>query len=140
METKRTQMTDTLTTSPPPAPVTEAWTNLEEHCAEALSVSREVLTRLEAGAQATDLLPLLQQECDAMTSVGADIALFAGRLPANGAPRRDEIAAKLAELVQVDKLSRDLLSRRGVQLRTGRRWEPKQRFAAVRVPVQGKQG
>jgi hypothetical protein len=130
-------MTDTLTASTPPAAlIADAWTNLEDHCAGALSVSRELLRRIESGAEATDLLPLLQQERDAEASARAGIAHFEGKLPADGAPRRNEIAAQLAELVQLYRLSRDLLSRRGVRLRTPYQRAQGQRFAATQVPVQ----
>lgn len=133
-------MTDTLRSSPPPVDlIADAWTNLEDHCAEALSVSRELLTRIEAGAEATELLPLLEQERDAVASVRAEITHFAGKLPADGAPRRDEIAAQLAELVHLDRLSRDLLSRRGVRLRTPYQRAQRQRFAATKIPAQRKE-
>ena len=133
-------MTESFTAvTPRMAPGTDAWTRLQEHCTEALSVSRKLLTRIESGAEAADLLPLLQQERDAVTGVQEEVARFSGQLPATGAPRRDEIAAQLAELMQLDGLSRDLLSRRGVRLRAVPRRGHRQRFAAARVPTQQKE-
>ncbi len=102
-------------------------------------MSRELLTRIESGAEAADLLPLLQQERDAVTGVQQEVARFSGQLPAAGAPKREEIAAQLAELMQLDGLSRDLLSRRGVRLRAVPRRGHRQRFAAARVPTQQKE-
>ncbi|HJP29997.1 MAG TPA: hypothetical protein QGF95_05525 [Candidatus Latescibacteria bacterium] len=107
-----------MTQTPLPAPLTDSWSVLEDHCATALSTSRDLLTRLEAGAAADDIVPLLQREYEAVAGVREQIARFGGRLPANSAERRDEVAGHLAELMRLDEISRDLMSRRGVRLRT----------------------
>ncbi len=117
-------MTETL----PAALTADPWSTMEDHCATALSMSRDLLRRLEAGAEATELVPLLHKEHDAVTGVQEQIALFGGRLPADGASRRDCVAGQLAELIRLDGLSHDLLSRRGVRLRAPRRggnWQRK---------------
>lgn len=123
-------MTQTLTAAPSADRLADSWTELEGHCLTALSVSRTVLQQLEAGAEASDLVPLLQQEHEAVALVQAEIARFGGQLPAIGASRRDEIAAHLTELAQTDEQSRTLLSQRGVRLRA-----PRQRFRHRRAPA-----
>ena len=102
-----------------PVPATDAdpWTAMQDHCAVALSVSRDLLARLESGAEATELVPLLQKEQHAVEGVRSGIAQFGDRLPADGAAKRDEVASHLTELLRLDGLSRDLLARRGVRLR-----------------------
>lgn len=109
------------------APMIDPWSALEDHCSMALSMSRDLLAQLEAGAEATDLVPLLEKEYDAVSGVQEQIALFGGQLPAGGAARRDCVADQLTELMRLDSLSHGLLSRRGVRLRG-----PRQRRSAPR--------
>jgi hypothetical protein len=118
---RRAQLRSLQMTETPMAPTNNPWPTLENHCAAALAVSRDLLSRLEAGADAAELVPLLRKEQVAVEGVHSQIALFGGRLPADGADRRDAVAENLMELMRLDGLSRDLLSKRGVRLRSPRR-------------------
>lgn len=112
----------TASTSAPAS--TNAWTDLEQGCSTALDLSRDVSLRLESGASATDLVPLLQREHEAISDLRDGIAAIVGSPPAGSAGRRDDIVRQLSELMEIDGRNRELLSRRGVHLRgpRQRRW------------------
>jgi hypothetical protein len=106
---------------PVPAAKSDAWSSLEHSCASALALSRDIHERLQSGASPTELVPLLQREREAVVDVRDVIAEAVGSPPAGGAQRRDDVARQLSELMEIDDRNRELMSRRGVQLRGPRR-------------------
>ena len=108
------------------ADAVDLWSPLEAGCAAALALSRALESRIEAGAGAAELVPLLEQERQAVEALRGQIADIGGRAGTATAPsddaaaRRDGIAAQLQELLRVDTRSRELLSRRGVRLKPPR--------------------
>lgn len=99
----------------------DPWLAVEAGCAEALVASRQVLTGLETGATAAQLVPLLQRERDAVEGLRSGL-LAVPAVPGPGAlMRRDGVLSQLSVLMETDARSRRLLSQRGVPLRARRR-------------------
>jgi hypothetical protein len=105
---------------------TPSWTDLEERCDTALSLSRDLLARLEDGTDAVDLVPLLTREQEALEDLLTGIGQVRDAGPGDAATAADRdairqsVATNLRELLQTDDRSRQILSRRGVRLRAPR--------------------
>lgn len=101
----------------PESPTADPWLDLERGCAAALVASREILFGLESGATGTDLVPLLQRECDAVETVRGLLPAVQAAPGTDASARRDAALRQLALLMETDERSRALLTRRGLQLR-----------------------
>lgn len=95
----------------------DPWTILEEHCDAALALSKDLHGRLQDGADAVSLVSLLEQERTAIDAVRDQIQRLTD-LPkeAGAGQRRDNVATRLQELIDLDAVSHGLMSRRGVRL------------------------
>ncbi len=94
----------------------DPWMQVEDACANALSVSQQVRHHVDDGVNANDLVPLLHRQREAVTQLQSALGTLVA-LPRPGqSQRRDQLGQQLRELLQLHDTSLDSLSSRGVRL------------------------
>lgn len=94
-----------------------SWQALSATCGTVLSLSREIASRLQQGAQTQELVPLLRQEAELTRQLRDDIFQFGQlSLPSPGGNDRSQVVAQMEELLSQERENHRLLSSRGVKI------------------------
>ncbi|MBT4502651.1 MAG: hypothetical protein HOC74_33275 [Gemmatimonadetes bacterium] len=101
-----------------PQPSALSWQTLSATCGTVLSLSREISSRLQQGAQTQELVPLLRQEAELTRQLRDDIfQLGQLSLPSSpGGNSRSQVVSQMEELLSQERENHQLLSSRGVKI------------------------
>lgn len=102
----------------------EAWARLEDDCAAALSLSRQVGALLAARAPAAQVVERLRQTADLSVRLRQQMARLSGLpIPEACAARRLAAIGQVQALLQQEEENRRLLQQQGVRLELARPYQ-----------------